>query len=197
MGSCANWSEDQIDIQGWITPPGPNSRQHGGVLVSADFPSTWGWVNNDWTFIFFGWTYPLTQDKERACSTHTFQSAWWPRWKCTGLNRLSRPPLFVCHSPVWQVESFGNFSPSSEFLPCYPRNARQSDQTGRDASSAAVRLTPSDVPFGVLSSRSARTHEQRALIRHFRPVETRSTSRAVSRILHLSGHQTPLYWWLS
>lgn len=113
--------------------------------------------------------------------------------KCTNTTHLSC--LLFVSSPLSQVESFGNFISSSELLLCYPRNARQwSDRPGR--SSAAVRLTPSDVLFVVLSSRSAWIHEQRPDLT-FQPVKTCQTSREVSRILHLSGHWHRVTAWLS
>lgn len=136
-------------------------------------------------------------------------------WICAWLTKIKRSELNTCfslpdsesaqtltvwaaylcesHSPLWQVESFGNLTLSSELLPCYPRNARQGDQTGQGSSSAAVRLTPSDVLFVVLSSRSAWIHKQ-GPDSTFWPVKTRLTPRGVSRILHLSGHRIPRYW---
>lgn len=94
---------------------------------------------------------------------------------------------------LWQVKRFGTPHPQFHVLLMLFQECQAERPHWPGPSSAAIWLTPSDVLFVVLSCKSAWIPGQKP-DSTFRPVETRSTSWAVSRILGLCGHQTPLCW---
>lgn len=108
--------------------------------------------------------------------------------KCTNINSLSLGSL----TPL-TGRGFWEFHLELWVTPVLSQEC-QTGWSGRPGcSSAAVRLTPSDVLFVVLSSRSVWILAERP-DSTFQHVGTHLTSRVVSRILHLSGHQIPLCW---